>query len=351
FALLGWSLTGPSEVAQASAQERGRLYFESLAVRCVSAALMIAVGFVLASLLETASVLATWLSSSGMILIGLGAAWFYVGELEPARLFLFDTIPRAIAIVSATVTVALQGGIVTYSAIVALGPLIAGVTSALDIRRRYRLDGPLFRGRSPLSILLGQRHAIATGVLTTTYQSAPVAVLQALSPSLVPLFALMDKIRMQSLTAYKPVSQVFQGWVPQRDGSVAVRERAMRVLVMAISFGIIGSIALALAAPILVGVLSAGRFDVDFATTSVLGVAFGSAIVSMTVGPACLIPLGRARMVTISALCGTVVTFTAILVLGGIGSTFLAMTAIAMGQLSVAAVQIFACITSPKLRQ
>lgn len=343
FALLGWSLTGPAEVARASSSERASLYLRSLVLRSAAALLLLGGSFGISLALGTSSPIATWLASSSMILIGVGATWFYVGESRPARLLCFDALPRATSIAVATFFITIDGNIVLYSGIILIGTLAAAVASALDIWRRYPSSLPLFRDESPLRVLAGQRHAIATATLTTTYQSAPVAIVQMLTPALVPAFALLDKIRMQTLTAYRPVSQVFQGWVPNTTDTALLHQRAMRVLKTAVLLGAAGAVIMTAAAPTIVAVLGAGKLGVDLPTSIFLGIAFGSAIISITLGPACLIPLGRPGTVTLSALTGTVVTFVALISLGTGASVSLVMAAIAIAQTAVAAVQLAGC--------
>lgn len=340
FALLGWALTGPTEVAQTDPKDRGVRYLESFLIRGAFSLGLCLFALGVSHWVGSVSPWATWFSACSLVAMGVGATWFYVGEGTPMRLLMLDTIPRGIGAVVASWAVVSTGSAVIYGAIVLGGTLLGVGLSATDILMRHP-GGKPFQTRSPLLVVREQSHAIATGALTAVYQSAPVLILQVIAGPLVPMFALLDKIRAQGLTAYRPVAQALQGWVPSARGDLDVARRSQRVVVGACAVGTAGCVAATLLMPLLVALLSAGNMGITVLESLPAGLTVGSAIISMTVGPACLVPLGSQRAILRSAIAGAVVTGVALPLFARMGLVG-ALYGVALGQTSVVIVQLVA---------
>lgn len=347
FSLLGWSLTGPSDVARANGLQRGSIYLESIHIRTGAAAILIMLALIVSQFIGSLNPTATWLASCSMITQGVGATWFYVGEGRPLRLLLFDTLPRALGVGAATICVGLTASAVLYSLIVFITTTVAVVLTSIDILNRYLRGQKASVEFSVTGVLSRQRHAIATGALTATYQSAPILIVQLLAPQIVPLFALLDKLRMQALTAYRPIAQAFQGWVPAAISIQNVEQRARVVIRVSSVLALAGGILTALLLPYLVSILSVGRLEVTPLESIPTAVVVAGAVVSATVGPACLVPLGFQVAVMRSALAGTVLTLATLPVLINFGLVG-AISALAIGQTSVVIVQLSAVHTRPR---
>lgn len=339
FTLLGWALTGPIDVVRAKASEVGEVYATSLYVRAIALVVMTPVAFTATSLMGTSAPVATGLTAVAMLLIGTGPTWFYVGESRPMRLLVFDTLPRALAILVATGLLLSGSSIVTYSVVVACGGIASVAFASMDILSRHRPSG--FRPLGPSGVarvLHRQRHGIGTAVLSTTYLSAPVLLVQLISPTVVPVFALADKLKQQALTAYRPIGQVIQGWTPRGEEARLI-ERVTSVGKAAIAMAFVGASALAVAIGPISGALGGGQVDAGGWIAIPIGIAFGAGILSTTTGLACLVPLGLQRHVTMSAAIGTGVMLASVVPLTLAAGAVGAATAVAGGQCGVATYQ------------
>lgn len=337
--LLGWAQSGPSEVAKSKGASRGRAYYESLYVRTCSLALTIPISVIVAYFLHTSSWATTSLMSISMIILNLGASWFYVGEGSPRRLLLLDTIPRAVAVGLATLALALGVSIVAYAILICVGGIAAAAISAWDIRRRYGFGNVGILPRVAfLTILSRQKHGLGTAALSAFYLSLPLLVVQSVSPSGAASYALVDKLRQQALTAFRPLSQVLQGWTPS-GGPSKVAERVKRAWLAAITLGLVGALGFSLLGPLISHILSAGRVPLELSITLPIGIAFGMNVISLTTGVACLVALNLERHITISAAIGTAISVALLIPLthisGGIGTAW----AVALSQSCVAAYQ------------
>lgn len=192
--------------------------------------------------------------------------------------------------------------------------------------------------RSLKQILVGQRHGIGTALLSTAYLQAPLLVLQSIAPSSVPAYALADKIKQQSLTMYKPISQVVQGWTPSA-GEEMIFDRVKKAQKFIVAFAFLGFGAFSLLLPLASSVL-ASSIDVDYALVIPFSVALGVNILSFTVGVGCLLPLCLERHITISAALGMsligLAIVPAIVLGGGVGAAW----AVAISQSVVAIYQL-----------
>ena len=319
FTLLGWAQSGPTEVAIVKSG-RGVYFFESFRVRLlflVPSALVVAL---LSVLLDTPSRTATFFVAFSILIANLGASWFYVGERNPKALFFLDTLPRSAFVVVGSIAVVFGAGIVAYSVLLLCGTVLAVLLSCVDVHRRHRSKVEDVDGlkRSLKQILLGQRHGIGTALLSTAYLQAPLLVLQGIAPSTVPAYALADKIKQQSLTMYKPISQVVQGWTPSA-GEEMIYYRVKKAQKFTVGFAFLGFVLFLLLLPLASSIL-ASSIEVDFVLVVPFSVALGANILSFTVGVGCLLPLRLERHITISAALGMAligISIVPAIVLGG----------------------------------
>ena len=335
FTLLGWAQSGPTRVAMCS-EGRGRLFFDSLQMRLLLLlpAVLLAAG--LSKLLNTSSPLATFLVASSILILNLGASWFYVGEANPRGLFVFDTLPKSAGIVSASIAVVVGASVVVYAALVVVGALSSTVLGAVDIHRRYGGISAL-PGFASLREISGQKHGFATALLSAAYLQAPLLVLQHFVPSAVAAYAVADKLKQQALTVYRPVSQVLQGWTPS-GGKQLIKRRvrtARRLIVVAAAMG---GVAFATLLPVGAAVL-AESIEMPLVYAAPFAIAFAMNIASLSIGVGCLLPLQREHHVTVSAALGMALVSLSIipgaLWWGGTGAAW----AVAFSQTAVASYQ------------
>lgn len=340
FTLLGWVQNGPTEVARSSPADRGSYFARSVYVRCLSLVVTVPVVAVVSVLLGTAHVGLCVLSALTILVMNLGASWFFVGEGNPFGLFVFETIPKAAGIAAGTVALALGAAPVVYGWLGLAGAVCAVAVSWLDVFRRNPRHGyvrPSVRG--VVRIVKEQKHGIGTAVLSAVYLSAPLLIVQGLYAGATATFALADKIKQQAMTAYRPASQVAQGWTP-KAGRTEMHRRVQAVAKWILPLAFAAALSFSAFGPLASHLLSGGRIQIGWGMAVAFGIAFGMNIISLTVGVACLVPLGRESSITGSATIG-LVTFAASavpagLLLGGVGIAW----AVALGQSAVAAYQL-----------
>jgi hypothetical protein len=337
--MLGWAQSGPTDIARRDVGTRGRAYYESVFVRTGTLFVTIPVAYLIARLLGTESVVATFLMASSMVVLNLGASWFYVGEASPSRLLRFDALPRAVGIVAGTAAVVVDADIVTYAAFICAGGIAAMLLSVWDIGKRYGYAGGwLLSPARVQTILSGQKHGLGTAALSAVYLSLPLLIVQVVAPASAATYALADKIRQQALTAYRPLAQTLQGWTPS-GGKPLLRSRVQTAWTIALCLGAIGCIGYWLVGPQLSQWLGGGLLSINWSLSIPMGIAFGMNIVSTTTGVACLVALGIEKHITISAAIGTAIAIVSIWPLtqgfGGQGTAW----AVAAAQLSVGTYQ------------
>ncbi|WP_213576698.1 hypothetical protein [Rhodococcus sp. USK13] len=339
FTLLGWGQSGPTDVAQRGDTDRGRYFFNSLYVRSLSMVFTVPVTAMGSIFLDTAAPAATMLAACAILVINLGANWFYVGESNPRGLLFFDAVPRSISIIVATVALGLGASLVVYSVIVVLGSASAVLLSTFDIKRRYgRVPFRQLRARELLVILRRQRHGIGTALLSAVYLSLPLLVVQALVPSTAAYYALADKLKQQALTMYRPISQTVQGWTPKGSPSLVI-QRVRKAYLLTLMTGLLGGVVFGVSISFASDIFSGGDLPIGFLLGVPIAIAFGANIVSLTTGVACLLPLKLERHITISAAIGTCVAVSAIYPLVSAFAELGAAWTVAGSQLCVAAYQ------------
>lgn len=341
FTTLGWLQAGPADVARSGADLAGKLYRDSLVVRGFAYALLLLPAWPLSALLGTPSVGATYMVALAMMATGIGATWFYVGEKQPYRVLWLDAVPRVLGIASGSIALLFWPSVEVYAALYLLGHLSAALLSATDILRRYPTH--CYRLPSPAAcraMLMRHKHGTATALLTSVYGALPLLILQAVSPTGVALFALADRIKQQAVTAYRPVSQAAQGWVPRLKENETV-DRARFAASMSLATGAL----VAITSSVLMGpvsrILGGGEIYVPLTVAIPTSIALGSSVVSLTVGVACLVPLGLEKHITRSAGIGTLVVLILILPASIWLSAVGVACVVAIAQVGVASYQVW----------
>ena len=340
FTLLGWVQNGPTEVARTTPEIRGAYFARSAYVRSLSLVVTVPAICAASVLLGTTYVWLCALAALAMLVTNLGASWFFVGEGNPRGLFLFETLPRALGIVVATAALAWGASPVVYGVLTLAGSVCAVAASWADVFRRNRVTGfeaPTLREVG--AIVWGQKHGIGTAVLSAVYQSVPLLIVQGLYAGATASFALADKIKQQAMTAYRPVSQVAQGWTPRGSAS-EVRRRVEKVAKLIVPVATVAAVVSASAGPFAANLLSGGNIQVGWGMSAAFGIAFGMNIVSLTVGVACLVPIGREAAITASAALGLLTFCVSAVPLGILAGGGGIAWSVACGQTVVAVYQL-----------
>jgi O-antigen/teichoic acid export membrane protein len=343
FVALGWGYNGPSLIARADARQKRLIAINSLVARLIAAPLITLAAAVFAFHLAPTVPWAAVIACVTVSLGGLGMSWYFVGDGQPRKMFLFDGVPRWLGNLLGIGALFVWHDVYAFLWIQLAGGLVASTLSTINVLR----GGPAapsgswsvrlaFRG------VRSQLYAGITVVTATSFASLPTLVLAALSPTSVPIYALGERLVRFALMSITPFLQWAQGWVPK---SSPERPRAWRIkwatrvsFCAAIPLGLV----VAFVGPFAGHVLSAGVVELPFILTVAFGVAVATSAVSRVVGMACLLALGDDRSVAISAVLGAAVGTPLLFILVvNAGSTGAAMS-LALSEIIVVGYQLIA---------
>lgn len=310
----GWGVTGPAAVAVADADARGAYFADSVASRFWLFVIIAPIMLIAVKLLAPGDFLVDALVAISLLLPSLGASWFFVGERAPWRLLLIENMPRATGTALGALALALTGEPVWFGAVQALGAVGAVTLSWRDVLSRHRVrpalhPGPAFRR------LASQASGVVAAGTAALYVNLPLVVVASLVPEATAIYALADKIQKFATTAYTPVLQIAQGYVPNADPEKRVK-RARRATLVSFALGIVAAVAYILLMPLTSNVLSGGTLKPDTSLAVPLGIGLGAVCVSAITGLACLTAFGAVRQVAVSTVLGAVVGVPLIVLLG-----------------------------------
>jgi O-antigen/teichoic acid export membrane protein len=272
----------------------------------------------------------------------LGASWYFIGEARPARLFWLDGFPQTLGIAVSVVVMLL-----THDLIAVLATQLVFNTSAVAVSARHIVRRSTERPHVDPSVrqafrrLGHQRHAVATSATAGLYVSMPLLVINAVAPASLSLYAMGDKLFRFGLTAFAPILQLIQGWLPE-GGPESLRHRIIQAARLTPLIALAGGAAIALLGPWAAGLLSAHRIDFSFALSVPFGIAFSAVAVTQVIGLACLVQLratrALARSTFVGALCGLPLIVVGATAIGAIGVAW----ALALSELAVLVYQYLA---------
>lgn len=337
----GWGTVGAAMTAGTPAPERPMLYANSLISRAwlflfAAIPLVVTVG-----LISSIDPVAAGIAALAYLLPFLGASWYFVGQSKPTRLFAFDVLPQGLGTVAGVIGTAFLPEVWVFVTCQLVFNLIAVAGSAVVILRLDPAEplhpslalGPAMRR------LKSQWHGVIAAGTGSINSNGPIIAVTFLAPSVLPVYALADKLFRYAIAGFGPVLQVIQGWIPEA-GPDHRDARVRKAAALAPLLGAAGGAALALIIPWAAGLLSAGRIAVGFSLSIPFGIIFGGVVVAQIIGLACLIPIGKGRELAKSTAIGAGLNVVLMVVLGStIGGTGVAW-AVAAGELVIAGYQI-----------
>jgi O-antigen/teichoic acid export membrane protein len=343
FVALGWGYNGPSLVARASDTERRVIAINSLIARSLVAPLFVVAGAVIALALAPTLPFASVIASVTVSLGGLGMSWYFVGEGQPRKLFIWDGLPRWLGSIVGVGTLFLWHDVYIFLWVQLAGGILSSVLAAIvvigggpAVARDSWGVAEAFRG------VKSQMYAGITVVTATSFASLPTLVIAAIAPASVPVYALGERLMRLALMAATPAFQWAQGWVP-KSTSERPREWRIRVATRAsYALAIPVGLAVALGGPLAGHVLSAGVVELPWELTIAMGVAVAASTVSRVVGMACLLALGKDRSVAASAVYGALIGTPLLFILVAISGSTGAAISLAISELIVVTYQIVA---------
>lgn len=301
----GWGTTGAAEVASRPSPERPAFYAGSFVTRLYLLLLAYPVMVIVMSSLNPSHVALVAVGSATYLLPSLGASWYFVGEAKPRRLFLCDILPQTIGLLASVPVVVLTGSLVFAVSTQLVFNIIAALISARMVLGPNGTTPLDFSPRAALARLGRQGHAMTTASTSALYVSTPMLVINAFIPSSLAQYGMGDRLLRVALTGFAPVVQFVQGWIPE-DGPRQVRHRVIQVARLSPLLSLAGATAVFALGPWAVSLLSSGQIAFGFDLSLPFAVAFLAVSLSQIFGLACLVPLGRLRVLSTSTVLGAV---------------------------------------------
>ena len=337
----GWGTTGAGEVASMDHSARPQWYADSL----VSRLYLFLLGY-------PAMVAVMWLLNPdyfALVAVGcaaylaayVGASWYFIGEARPGRLFGIDMLPQTLGVlVSLVVMIHTQSLVATVATQLVFNVSASGISAWVILRSG---DSTVVFNWSLVSAvrrLHEQRHAVVTAATQAAYVSAPLLILNALSPTTMALYAMGDKLFRFGLTAFAPILQFIQGWISERGRPFLPRRVVQALTVVPVVSALAGACVFALG-PSAASFLSHGEIDFGYDLSFVFGLVLFSVSVGQVVGLAALVQLGRVRDLATSTVIGAVVGIP-LMILGAVFYSVLGVAwALAISETLVLAYQGF----------
>ena len=345
----GWGTTGPAMVASTPPQRRPALFLESLISRfylfLVTAPLMVLTLILLQP--EHAGFVS--LASVTYLIPYLGASWFFIGEAKPLRLFAYDALPQVLGTLSGLAVLTATSDLMLFVATQLVFNVAGVALSAIIILRgtKTRANWSL---KGVFALLRNQRHGVITAGTGALYVNLPLIAVSIYVPSQLDIYTFADRLLRYAITAFAPVLQFVQGWIPEA-GPENVRHRIKRAVQLTPFIGLCGAAALVFGAPIASDVLLHGGPTVSYSLSLPFAVTFIAVAVSQVVGLAGLVTVGESRELARSTVLGAVLGAPIIIV----GAIFVGVTgvawAVAVSEFAVATYQVLVLVRFFKKRQ
>jgi hypothetical protein len=244
------------------------------------------------------------LGSFAYLLPSVGAAWYFIGESKPGRLFFCDATPQLLGTLVGIAGLLLTGRIEVLVLCQLVFNLTGVIVSALVVLGKgkglFRFNLDLKQSFSRLS---HQRHGVITAATGSLYVNLPLIAVSAWLPLQLDLYAMIDRIFRYSVTGFSPILQFIQGWIPE-GGSEGLRHRMKRALQAGVMFGVLGGAAILLLSPTVSSLLSDGKLNIPASLSIPVALSFFSVALSQILGLACLMIIGRGAALAKSTVLG-----------------------------------------------
>ena len=301
----GWGATGPATVSSMPETRRRQFLLDSLVVRVPVLVVTIPIVVVFAVLIGL-DPSAALLAAVAYATPGVGAAWYFIGTNRPGRLLLLDATPAIIGQIVGLFAVVIWADIRAYLAAMALSTVI-GVVTGLVVSLTD--TGPALQRPNRNDLVREvrrQSHGLVSLLFGNVAIMLPSVMLKAFAPASLPVFMLVDKFFRYGVIVLGPILQAVQGWIGEE--AALLRNRARVVFWFSMVIGLAGGTGFAALATPLSGPMSAGEIVVPWVLGGLGGIAFAAECVGQLIGLAGLVAVGRERVLSATAVVGSVLT-------------------------------------------
>jgi hypothetical protein len=308
----GWGTTGPTQIAMADGESRVRIYFESLRARAFLAVPGILASVLLATLITHSYQVEAAITAAAFTLTGLLAGWFFTGSARPYAFLALDTLPRVLGTAGGVLAILMGADLFVFPASQLIGILLGIVLSAGSIYDWSASKPNSFRrstGKSRQSVvqlLRSQSHGMVIAGVSAAYIGIPISIVAIAAPSALPAYALADKLLRFATTAFAPVIQFLQGWVPGPDLRL-VRDRVRIAFSLGLASTVAAGVIFAISLPWLSTQLGRGQIVLSPQLSAAFGLILALLVMAQIAGLVCLLALGRAQRLAIFTVIGVTV--------------------------------------------
>ncbi|WP_370290688.1 hypothetical protein [Nocardioides sp.] len=316
FAIItwGWAVTGPAAVASAGDAVRRQEFISSLLARLVVASVTLPLFLLIAIASAQTSAVLACLGLLSTALTGLCGNWYFTGTGEAGVLFFIETLPRIMGTIVGT-GVMLAFSLPAEASLLGIvgGVLVAILLEVMWVRRKVAPDDPYIR-QPLIPLIASQRQSATVSLVGAAYTTMPVVIVSHVNPSAVAVFAVLDKLNKQSVTAMQPILSVFQGWVPKTGRDI--KRRAQRAIAITSGVALFHVAGYAVLGTFVIGLLSNAEVSATLAEAVLTGLAGSLYLLDAVVGRAAMVPLRQLKSLHRSTLACTIVGVSAVAALG-----------------------------------
>ena len=314
----GWGIIGPAQVAGLAVSARGQFFKDSLASRvvlfaCALPAYIVTVLMVLGTRADIGAFLVGGIST---VIVAVGSGWFFVGEAQPARLLVNESLPRALGTLAGATLLFVTHSLLVFVLVQLLGILISIGMTTRSINARHSEGALNLSVRQGFTRLKDSYASMVTAGTAALYVNVPLIVVSAVVPLATPVYAAAEKIQRFALLAMTPFTQVVQGYIPNAEDVAGIRPRIIRSVGIALGFGVSIAVALGGLLPWVATVITAGEVSVPFTLSIPMGLTTGLIVITGVTGLAALVALGKQRTVALSTVVGACIGLPLTVVLG-----------------------------------
>lgn len=348
---LGWSLTGPTQIARASPVERARLLIVAQRAKTLCGLLSLPLLAAVAAVVGPGDATVKAVMAAGSAAAALSTAWYFLGTGSAVGLLLSDVLPRTGATVLAV-------GLIMWGApLVAYPSLLLCVSCATALIATRIISGRLPAVSVTFSEVVGsiraQRSAVLARGVSAGYIATPVALVGVVAPSAVPEFAAVDRVARLGLQVLQSVTNAMQSWVGQATGPASIVKRLKAAVVIHVSVGAASGMLLVLLGDWAIHLLFAGEVQPRPAMLAAGGVLVLLTMTSRSLGSLGLVRVDKVRWILYSALTGAAVGIPLIAVMTSVYGATGGLAAVAAAELAVVIVQaigLYRNVPRPRLQ-
>jgi O-antigen/teichoic acid export membrane protein len=300
----GWGLTGPAAVARAGRPGALREYSESVLVKSILFVPLAGSAGLLATVFAPDHRVLAVVGALSTATIGLTASWYFVGLARPYAMFMLETIPRVLGTVAGIILM-LAGSGALVGVICQLAGMLAGFVAcsgwiyrSAGVPRVRRL-----RHRPLRQVFTSQGLGVSSTLLSAGYVAAPLLIVSAVAPGVLPVYAIVDKVQRQVSVALNPFVTVFQGWVPRVSGAL-LASRVVKALGLSALFSLALGGAMLFAAPQFILWLGGAQIHPSYTTLVLMAVFVALNLFESVVSRSVLVAIDRMNVVATATLLG-----------------------------------------------